>query len=318
MTNTTWTLLTPPSQGAIAIVQLSGNVTDELTALTGRATWVDRSLYLVDIPDIDEAVAVQINDELAHIMPHGGVHILRKLANRFEELGITKTDDPQFPEAKDDIEAATLHTLSVAKSPLAVELLLSQPKKLRGRTPTQKDLERSNTLNHLIVPPKVVLLGAPNTGKSTLMNALTKQDTSIVHDLPGATRDAVGARINCAGLVIDIYDLPGFRDSDDPIEQEAIQLAKKIASEASLTILIADSEHDFFETNINAIRVATKSDIQNHHDSDVCVSAHTGENMQELALAIRNAIVPPEVLESDEPWFFYRPTDEKPQSTYKT
>ncbi|MBT4529670.1 MAG: GTP-binding protein [Phycisphaerae bacterium] len=318
MPETTWTLLTAPTQGAIAIVQLSGDVAKSLAQLTTTTNWKAGELRLVTIPNIDEAVAVLINEHLAHIMPHGGVHILRKLANRFEELGITKTDDPQFPEAKDDIEAATLHTLSIAKSPLAVELLLSQPKKLRGRTPTQKDLERSNTLNHLIVPPKVVLLGAPNTGKSTLMNALTKQDTSIVHDLPGATRDAVGARINCSGLVIDIYDLPGFRDSDDPIEQEAIQLAKKIASEASLTILIADSKHDFFETNINAIRVATKSDIQNHHDADVCVSAHSGENMQELAIAIRDAIIPPEVLESDEPWFFYSPTEEKPQSTYKT
>ena len=318
MANSTWTLLTPPSKGAIAIVQLSGDVTAELHKLTGRSTWDDGSLYLVDIPDIDEAVAVQINNQLAHIMPHGGVHILRKLAIRFEELGITQTDEPQYPEAKDDIEAAMLHTLSIAKSPLAVELLLQQPPKLRNARPAQSDLDRSTTLNHLIVPPKVALLGAPNTGKSTLMNALTKQDTSIVHDLPGATRDAIVARINCNGLVIDLYDLPGFRESDDTIEQDAISLAKTIADEAVLTILIADYENNWLTTTRDSIQVATKSDIKLRDDADLCVSAHSGENMQELAIAIRDAIIPPEVLESDEPWFFYSPTEEKPQSTYKT
>ena len=322
MANTNWTLLTPPSQGAIAIVQLAGTpgITPELEKLTGRSTWNDGSLYLVNIPDIDEAVAVKINDNLAHIMPHGGVHILRKLAIRFEELGIEQTDEPQYPEAKDLVEVAMLQTLSIAKSPLAVELLLQQPPKLRGVTPSQDDVKRSAILNHLITPPKVVLLGAPNTGKSTLMNALTKLDTSIVHHLPGATRDAVGARINCGGLVIDLYDLPGFRNSDDPIEQEAIQLAKTIADEATLTILITDYETNWLETTRDSIQVATKSDIKPRDGADICVSAQTGENMQELSLAIRDAIIPPEVLGSDEPWFFggYRPTELNPQSTYNT
>lgn len=317
MANTTWTLLTPVSQGAIAIIQISGKVTPALNTLTGRSTWDKGSLYLVNIPEIDEAVAVKINDSLAHIMPHGGVHILRKFAIRFKELNIEQIDEPQFPEAKDDLETAMLKTLSIAKSPLAVELLLQQPKKLRGASPSEDDLNRSIMLNHLITPPKVVLLGAPNTGKSTLMNALTKQDTSIVHHLPGATRDAVGARINCNGLVIDLYDLPGFRNSDDPIEQEAINIAKTIANEAVLTLLISDSKNNWLETTRNCIRVATKSDLQARDDADLCVSAKTGEHLQELSLAIRDAIVPPDVLRHDGPWFFegYKPTELKPQST---
>lgn len=317
MPKTTWTLLTPPSQGAISIVQIANNVDGVLLQLTGRSTWNDGTLYFVNLPGIDEVVAVKFNEKLAHIMPHGGVHILRKLAIRFEELGIEQTDEPQYPEAKDDIEASMLQTLSIAKSPLAVELLLQQPQKLRGATPTEADVERSTILNHLITPPKVVLLGAPNTGKSTLMNALTKLDTSIVHHLPGATRDAVGARINCNGLVIDLYDLPGFRESNDSIEQEAIQLAKTIADEATLTILITDYETNWLETTRDSIQVATKSDIKPRDDADLCVSAKTGENMQELSLAIRDAIIPPEVLGSDEPWFFggYSPIELKPQST---
>ena len=316
MPDQTWALLTPPNLGAIAVIQLPARA---LSKLTNRTQWDIGTLYLVEIPEIDEAVAVQITEDVAHIMPHGGLHILRKLQDRFGELGIEQTNTPIFIEAQDDIEAEMLETLSVAASPLAAKLLLEQPAKLRNATATKGDEERAKILNHLVHPPKVVLLGEPNTGKSTLMNSLTKQDTSIVHDLPGATRDAVGARINCGGLVLDLYDLPGFRDSGDEIEQDAITIAKEIANEAVLTISIADTKHNWLENKSQSdLKICTKSDIQTRDDADLCVSAHSGENMQELAIAIRDAIIPPEVLESDEPWFFYSPTEEKPQSTYKT
>jgi small GTP-binding protein len=301
MPKQTWTLLTPPNMGAIAVIQLPA---EQLNNLTTRTNWKEGTLYLVTIPEIDEAVAVKLNDDIGYIMLHGGLQILRKITDRLAELGVEQTDAPIYPEAEDEIEANMLAALSIAQSPLAVHQLLAQPKKLRGATPTEKDLARAAILNHLVHPPKVVLLGAPNTGKSTLMNALTKQDTSIVHDLPGATRDAVGARINCAGLVLDMYDLPGFRDSEDAIEQEAIALAKQIANDAVLTILISDAEHNWLESENTTIRVATKSDLKQRDFADMCVSAHSGENMQELAIMIRDAIVPPEVLASEEPWFF--------------
>ena len=142
------------------------------------------------------------------------------------------------------------------------------------------------------------------------MNALTKQDTSIVHELPGATRDAVGSRINCGGLVIDLYDLPGFRESDDYLEQEAIALAKTIATEAVLTLLIADDQHDWLETSSLSLRVSTKSDVSSRDDCDIAVSSHSGEGLQALSIAIRDAIVPPECIEHEGPWLFYSPTEE--------
>ncbi len=311
----TWTLLTPPSMGAIAILQFPSSA---LSTLTNRSKWELGKLYLVDIPHIDEVIAVKINDELAQIMPHGGMQILRKLTERFAELRIKQSLTPQYIEAEDEIEARMLAALSIAQSPLAVNLLLQQPPKLRGKSPSKNDLVRASILNHLIHPPKVVLLGAPNTGKSTLMNALTNQDTSIVHHLPGATRDAVGARINCAGLVIDLYDLPGFRDSEDPIEQEAILLAQKIASEAVLTLHIATptlpwiklTQSQLNKLTLSQLNICTMSDIGKRAEADLCISAHTGENIEKLTTLVRDAIVPPDVLQSDAPWFFYNPTDE--------
>ena len=305
MAKSNWTLLTPPSQGAIAIIQITGDVDHVLSSLTERSSWEIGRMHLTNIPEIDEVVAVKLSDTLAHIMPHGGMQILRKVAQRCADLGIEQEDTPQFPEAQDEIESAMLRALSIADSPLATELLLAQPPKLRGASPSQEDFERSSRLNHLIKPPKVVLLGQPNTGKSTLMNALTRQDTSIVHDLPGATRDAVGARINCAGLVIDLYDLPGYRESDDEIEQEAIRIASAIAEQAALTILIADCEHDWIKSShTHTISVATKSDLGDRDDADLSVCAISGNCMEELSVLIREAIVPSEDIVHDGPWFF--------------
>lgn len=322
MTLKTWTLLTPQSMGAIAILQIPACA---LCQLTNQTQWELGTLYLADIPEIDEVIAVKINEDLAQIMPHGGMQILRKLTERFAALDIMQSNTPRYAEAQDEVEARMLATLAVAQSPLAVELLLQQPSKLRalnGVMPTEVDLKRAGILNHLIHPPKVVLLGAPNTGKSTLMNALTKQDTSIVHELPGATRDAVGARVNCAGLVVDFYDLPGFRESGDPIEQEAIQLAQYIAADASLILQIFTTQNELIPlrnfsqnrfTPQRNLKVSTMADISKEHCADLCVSAHTGENMDKLALMIRDAIVPPEILADSGPWFFpgsYSPTDE--------
>ena len=305
-TSNTWTLLTAVQPGAIAIVQLQGDVQQTLSALTGRSSWQDRELHLLTIPDIDEVIAVKINSKYAQVMPHGGMQVLRRLAGRFADLGIEQTDMPQFPEAADAIEEAMLRALSSAESPLAVHLLLQQPSRLRRAHQTQEDRTRSERLNHLITPPRVVLVGAPNTGKSTLMNALTKQSTSIVHPLPGATRDAVGARVNCADLVIDLYDLPGYRDANNTIERASIELATNIASTASLTILIADSQHDWISTTAtNKILIGTKSDLAQRADAHLCVSAITGDGIHQLGVSIRDALVPPSDIQSDRPWFFY-------------
>ena len=112
-----------------------------------------------------------------------------------------------------------------------------------------------------------------------------------------------------------IINLINVEDSEDAIEQEAISIAKNIAKEATLTILIADDKHDWLNTNgidMTSIKVATKADCHKRDDADICISAHTGENMQQLAVLIRDAIVPADVLQDEGPWFFtgYSPTEE--------
>ncbi len=312
MSPDTWSWLTPNSMGAIGLLQVTGKVDNILRSLTGRSTWQENKLYLVNIAGIDEAVAVKTSSTCAHLMPHGGIQIRRKLDQKLVEIGAKNTSEQRFPEANSLLESQVLNVLSKAQSPLAAQLLLQQLKLLQGVTPTENDLNRSASLDHLIHPPTVVLLGAPNTGKSTLMNALSKQNTSIVHDQPGATRDAVGARIDCAGLIINLYDLPGFRETEDLIEREAIEIARKIAGNATLTLLINDHEQNWLECKTAHLKVRTKSELSESADADIYVSAEQATGIEKLCLAIRNAIVPDILLESPKPWFFngYSPTEE--------
>ena len=305
MSRTSWSLQTPQRPGAIAIIQLDGDVDTALQTITGQSNWKLERMRLVDIPGVDEVIAVKLSATTAQIMPHGGPQVLREFATLFDQLHIENIDKHDYMEADNAIEAAMLKAIALAESVDAIELLLSQPQKLRNASPTEEDLQRSNRLNHLISPPKVVLLGEPNTGKSTLMNAITREETSIVHARPGATRDAVGARVNCNGLVIDMYDLPGFRESTDKIEQEAITIATTIKATADLTLLIADAEHDWIEQESSStIRVGTKADVVPRADADICVCGLTGEGMQELAATIRESLVHKSDLEDAGPWFF--------------
>ncbi len=304
MSNTTWTLLTPQSQGAIAIIQLQGDVTPVLEQLTGRREWHNNRLQLETIENIDEVICVRLSDSLAQIMPHGSMHIIRLIETRFHQLGVEHLTQTVFPEASSKVEAEMLLALSRAVSPLAIDLLLQQPE--LHEVDSCSNPKRDVALNHLINPPTVIMLGESNTGKSTLMNALTNEETSIVHDMPGVTRDAVGARVNCHGLVINLYDLPGIRESDDAIEQEAIALSKRLIAEASLVIQIRDASSAWVDCNATTtLKVGTKVDDEAVPDAELQVSALQNHNVSELSSRIRQELISDEFLAEKSTWKFF-------------
>ena len=86
----------------------------------------------------------------------------------------------------------------------------------------------------------MVLVGAPNAGKSSLLNALAGTDTAIVTDIPGTARDVIRQEINLNGLPVHIIDTAGMRDSED-VEQEGVKRAVSALDEADLILLVADS-----------------------------------------------------------------------------
>ena len=90
---------------------------------------------------------------------------------------------------------------------------------------------------------KTVIIGKPNVGKSSLLNALLKQDKAIVTDIAGTTRDLVEGDVNLDNVSLRLIDTAGIRDSDDKIEQIGIEKSKEALKEADLVLLVIDGSN---------------------------------------------------------------------------
>lgn len=310
-------LTTGREPGAIAIVQLIGETEGVLRSLTGVSEWPIGRMRLVDFDGIDEGLAGRLGESVAQVMPHGGPRVVQRLLGRLLELGVEAAPahdvDPRdlYPEAADRYEALALAAVARARSPLAIDLLLDQPRRWRKRPrPTPDDLVRSRRLDRLIEPPLVVLAGPPNVGKSTLSNALLGRSMSIALEGPGTTRDYTSGRIELAGLVVDWHDTPGIRTATEPaagdsIEAKAVDLARRLIERADLLVAMTDHEHDWPTlSGPPAIRIGNKSDLTRRADVDLNVSALYGDGLPELVTTIRDRLVPPADLADPGPWLF--------------
>lgn len=86
----------------------------------------------------------------------------------------------------------------------------------------------------------LVLAGAPNVGKSSLLNRLSGRDTAIVTDIPGTTRDLIRDRMDLDGLPLHVTDTAGLRESDDPVEQEGMRRAREALRQADCALLLVE------------------------------------------------------------------------------
>jgi tRNA modification GTPase len=130
----------------------------------------------------------------------------------------------------------------------------------------------------------VAVIGAPNAGKSSLVNALAQRDVAIVSDIPGTTRDVLEVRLNLKGYPVILADTAGLRQGRDPIEQEGIRRAEARAKEADLRLLVVDGSADDQPRNLSGdIEVFSKADLNARGRAPgLWVSTKTGEGLSEL------------------------------------
>ncbi|AWN23123.1 tRNA uridine-5-carboxymethylaminomethyl(34) synthesis GTPase MnmE [Deinococcus irradiatisoli] len=144
---------------------------------------------------------------------------------------------------------------------------------------------------------RLALLGRPNAGKSSLLNALLGYERSIVTPLAGTTRDYLEAQLELAGVPITLVDTAGLRDTDDEIEAAGVRQARLLGQNADLVLLLEDGraerEEPAVHLDVPTLLVQTKIDLgATWHDGRFLpVSAVTGEGLPELREAVRAALL---------------------------
>ena len=147
----------------------------------------------------------------------------------------------------------------------------------------------------------LVLVGKPNAGKSSLMNALSGRETAIVTHIPGTTRDILRESIHIDGMPIHITDTAGLRDSDDPVEQEGIRRAWQAIEQADLMILLIDDTQgrddetlaiiSQLPESLRVIEVHNKIDLTGRaeglNDEILGISAQNGSGIEALRILIK-------------------------------
>lgn len=136
----------------------------------------------------------------------------------------------------------------------------------------------------------IAIVGAPNAGKSSLLNALARRDVAIVSETAGTTRDVIEAHLDLAGYPVSIADTAGLRDkTDDSIEIEGMSRARKKAADADLCLAVFDASKKpdpetlaFLDNDKKTIAVWNKNDLARQNRPGIALSAKTGEGIPAL------------------------------------
>ena len=145
----------------------------------------------------------------------------------------------------------------------------------------------------------VVILGAPNAGKSSLLNAIAKRDAAIVSHQPGTTRDMIEIHLDIAGYPVVLVDTAGLRDSDDEIEREGIRRARQRAETADIKLVLFDGarwpERDATSQALlddQSIAIITKCDLLSSQTGEgFFISTQTGQGVDAILEYIETRIV---------------------------
>lgn len=230
-----------------------------------------------------EGLIDMINSETESGVRAGYALYREKLTAKITEMqnvlldAVSQIDvDMDFPE--EDLEAT-----SEARVRDDLENVLAQTEKLISTFRTGRVLKNG---------VKVGIVGKPNTGKSSLLNALLSYDKAIVSGIAGTTRDVVEGAIDVDGVRFNLYDTAGIRDTDDEIEHVGVAMSEKTVKECDALLFVADAgditeEDEKIYASVkdkNVIFVVNKTDLSDEKDerADVYISAASGENVEEL------------------------------------
>ncbi len=159
----------------------------------------------------------------------------------------------------------------------------------------------------------VVIAGATNSGKSSLFNALLRQDRAMVSDVHGTTRDWLEGAVSIEGIPVRLFDTAGLRGTVDPLEAEGIRRTEQVLSAADLVVFIVDGtrglngdDSSFLarRMDVPVLRAWNKTDLsacQPAPSRFIPISAATGDGLERLSADVASALLGGPPTESGEP-----------------
>ncbi|MFI0347555.1 MAG: tRNA uridine-5-carboxymethylaminomethyl(34) synthesis GTPase MnmE [Chthoniobacterales bacterium] len=364
MNETIAAIATPPGEGAIAILRLSGNkavpIADKIfRGKTKPSLMKSRQLYFGKIiresETIDEvllsifrAPESYTGEDVVEISGHGGALVARRVLETALEAGARLARPGEFTQR------AYLHgKIDLTKAEAIMDLITAQTvraqraatEQLSGRLGDEMVLLRENLLaavahleafldfpeedispatghalrahleenrQHLLrllstadegrvlrEGMRLALCGAPNAGKSSLLNRLLGIDRAIVSNVPGTTRDTIEEIATLGGFPFRLVDTAGLRLTDDLVEQEGVRRAEEIAASADLALHIVDAkklQEPISSIATNELLVLNKIDLidsaqdrlhlENNYPTAIPISCATGEGIEVLVKTI--------------------------------
>jgi tRNA modification GTPase len=306
--------LTPPGVGAIATVAIRGP-----TAWTlARSLFRPASKNKPELPEqaepgqfwfgrwgdglADEAVLTLKQHEPApwlELHVHGGREVIRWLLETLAERGVRTCTWQEFHRATEENPARAAAWIALAEAPTArtAAILLDQyhgafsralaavddalgRNALEEATRRLSELARHTSLRrHLTTPWRVVIAGAPNVGKSSLLNAIAGFQRCIVSEAPGTTRDVVWTRLAIDGWPVEMADTAGLRAAAEALEGAGVGRAREAAREADLRLWVLDAaaEPAWPDDAIGDVKpVVNKIDLPPAWDLNLCSGAVSG------------------------------------------
>lgn len=301
-------VLTPPGIGAIATVEVSGPRAWEFA----RQLFRPAGKPLPDEPELhrfwfgtfgdgagDEvilaATAATPQATCVEVHCHGGRRVVRWVVEQFLALRAIE-GEPTPPGSVLELlqRAPTLRTASILLDQLhgafdsAVCRILASPD-LAGLDELARFVPVGR---HLVAPWKVVIAGAPNVGKSSLVNSLAGYQRAVVSEIAGTTRDAVSVPLAFDGWPVELTDTAGLRNAEG-LEAEGIERAKRVLAEGDLVVWVRDAT-----APLVADAPDSPADLIVWNKCDLApapgfgVSAKTGAGVPELVAEIVRRLVP--------------------------
>ena len=220
-----------------------------------------------------------------------------ELRNKIEDVLLHITVNIDYPEYTDELQITN-------------EICINETKELID---TLENIIKNAEINRIYKEGiKTVILGKPNVGKSSLLNALLKENKAIVTEISGTTRDIVEGEINIDGIILHLIDTAGIRNTNDPIEKIGIEKSKEKLAEAELVLLVLDESNDLSNEDIellnitknkNRLIIGNKIDLNRRNElseKTIEISSLTGQGIDELKREIYNMFIKEDIAKTSD------------------